>query len=137
MKIFALCFIGAGVILLAISGILFVRELVFLGRAETTSGIVTAYSTYTDSEDSTLYCPVIKYTTREGENNAYTSSSCSAPADFNIGDMVQMVYDPGNPKNVQIKNIWDEYVGTIITGLIGLPFFIVGVWLYLAKIRRA
>jgi len=137
MKIFALCFTVAGVILLAISGILFIREFVFLGRAETTSGTVTAYSTYTDSEDTTLYCPVIKYTTREGQNNSYTSNSCSAPADFKIGDQVQMVYDPGNTKNVQIQNFWDEYVGTLITGLIGLPFFIVGGWLYLAKMRKA
>ena len=56
-----------------------------------------------------------------------TNTVCNAPAEFKVGDAVQILYDPGNPQNAQVQGLMDEYVGTLNSGLIGLPFFLVGI----------
>ncbi len=129
MKInsFVLIFGGAGALLLLIAGILYFREQAFLGSAETATGTVSTFDV-SNSEDSTTYCPVIAFRTKRGEAVEYHANVCSSPPSFDVGEKVEVVYDPENIKHVQMNGFWSKYVGVFVLAVIGLPFFLLGAW---------
>jgi Protein of unknown function (DUF3592) len=134
MKIFVLVFGGIGVILLALAGFFYMREVSFLKSAQTASGTVIDYelSHSTDNSGST-YCPVIDFTTNAGERVKYYANVCSSPPAYDMGDEVQVLYDPQDIKNVQMKSFWSQYVGVFVLACVGAPFFLLGVWGLFAK----
>ena len=127
MKNFALMFGGLGALLLLIAGWLYFREQAFLNRAETVTGTVSGFET-SESDDSTTYCPVIGFRTRGGESVQYRANVCSSPPSFDVGEKVEVVYDPENIKHVQMNGFWSKYVGVFVLAVIGLPFFLLGAW---------
>ncbi len=122
MKVSVLIFGGIGFVLLAIAGLLFLREQSFLNKAEHVMGTVTDLDR-SESDGDTSYCPVIDFSTTDGQNVRYHASICSSPPAFDVGDSVKIIYDPSNPKNVQMENFWDEYVAPFVLGVVGLPLF--------------
>jgi len=125
MKGFGMIFIGIGGLLLAIAAFVFFREQAFLGRAQTVTGTVSDFDV-SNSEDSNSYCPVIDFRTRNGESVEYHANVCSAPPAFDIGDKVEVVYDPEDIRHVQMNGFWSKYVGPVVLAAIGLPFFLWG-----------
>jgi hypothetical protein len=126
-NLFVLIFGGVGALLLLIAGILYFREQAFLSRAETVTGTVSDFE-ISSSDDSNSYCPVIDFRTRRGESVKYFANVCSSPPSFDIGEKVEVVYDPENIKHVQMNGFWSKYVGVFVLAAIGLPFFLIGAW---------
>jgi len=128
MKIFVLVFGGIGLILLAFAGVSYMREADFLGRAESASGQVVDFNLSSSTEGGSSYCPVIDFTTKDGQPVKYFANVCSSPPSYDIGEEVQVLYDPEDPKKVQMDGFWSKYVGTFVLSCIGLPFFAIGIW---------
>jgi hypothetical protein len=126
MKWFSLIFLGVGIILLAIGAFFMLKEQSFLVRAVSTSGTVTTFA-YTSRGSS---CPIIAFTTQSGEQAHYRSYVCSNPPAYQAGQKVQIYYDPNDPSDAQMAGGWGQYTVTIILVLIGLPFSLIGVWLF-------
>jgi hypothetical protein len=128
MKIFVLVFGGIGLILLAIAGYVYYQEQSFLGRAELATGTVSDFtiSTETDGTGRT-YCPKIDFTTKDGQQVLYYANVCSSPPAYEVGQQVEVYYDPHNIKDVQMNDFWSQYVGVIVLSCIGLPFFALGI----------
>jgi hypothetical protein len=124
---FVLIFGGLGALLLAIAALLYVREQAFLGRAETVTGTVSDFD-ISSSDDSNTYCPVIEFRTKRGENVRYSGNVCSSPPSYDLGQKVEVIYDPQNIKHVQMNGFWSKYVGVFVLAVIGLPFFLLGAW---------
>ncbi|HEY2982253.1 MAG TPA: DUF3592 domain-containing protein, partial [Anaerolineales bacterium] len=103
MKIFVITFGGIGLVMLAIAGMLYFREQSFLQRAETATGTVTDFNMSSSSEGGSSYCPVIEFSTRDGQPVRYYGNVCSAPPAFDLGDQVEVLYDPDNLDNVQMS----------------------------------
>jgi hypothetical protein len=128
--------LGIGAILLAIAAFLALREQSFLSRAESVTGSVTDFSMSSSSDSGTSYCPVIEFTTKGGQDVRYYANVCSSPPAYDIGDQVKVIYDPQNPRQVQIENIWIEYLGALIVGGVGLPFFLLGAWSWFSGLSK-
>jgi hypothetical protein len=132
MKIGILVFGGVGAILLAIDAFWIVTEQNFLHRAATVTGTVVDM----DMSDSS-YCPKIDFTAPDGTKVLFFGNMCSSPPAYNIGDHVQLLMGPKNPKNVQMKNFWGEYTGPLILMAVGLPFLLAAVWISFANLHQS
>ncbi|MCE9646004.1 MAG: DUF3592 domain-containing protein [Chloroflexi bacterium] len=118
-----------GLILMLIAGYLYTREVSFLKTAETVTGRVVDLQYSSSSDGGGSYCPVIDFDTKAGEPVRYYGNVCTAPPAYDIGDRVDVVYDPANIKHVALDSFWSKYLGAFVLTVIGLPFLILGIWL--------
>lgn len=115
--------IGAG--LLAGAIYLYVDKQAFLEKAETTQGTVIEMIPKR-SKDSTTYSPVVSFTTKSGQTITYTSSTSSNPPSYDVGEKVEIFYDPANPNDAEINGFFSLWLGVLILGFIGTVFFLIG-----------
>jgi hypothetical protein len=71
------------------------------------------YLGITDPEDSTrtswAYYPMVRFTSKSGQELTFTDGVGTYPAEFEIGDVVEVLYDPDQPQQAKInswKRIW-------------------------------
>lgn len=128
MKIFVLVFGGLGVVLLGIAGLVFFREQSFLSSAEKATGKVVDYNLSSSDDGGSTYCPVIEFTTQAGEPVKFFANVCSSPPAYEIGEDVEVFYDPQDIKRVQMSSFWAQYTGVLVLSCIGLPLLLLGVW---------
>jgi hypothetical protein len=127
MKKFLNLFTGFGLLMVGIAAIIYMSGVSFRNRAELTTGTVTGFSTVTDSDDNTVtYCPSIRFATSTGQEVIHNSHVCNSPPAHQVGDQVEIYYDPENPGKAQVKNFWSQYLVVSILGCIGLPFVLFG-----------
>lgn len=138
MKRFALVFGGIGAISLLFAGTSYFREQSFLERAEVVTGTVTDYTLSSSNNSGTTYCPVVDFTTKNGEPVKYYANVCSWPSSYDIGEQVEVLYDPQDITDVQMNGFWSKYTGVVVDGCIGLLFFLLGAWgLFAGRTRPA
>jgi hypothetical protein len=132
MKRMGWIFSIVGAICLAVAAFLLVRELAFLSHAESVTGTVTDFWP-DNTSNGIVYYPVIEFSTRDGQSVRFESNFSSPSGDnvtdqarMFVGKQVRMFYDPQHPESTQIQSFWNEYLGVLILGIIGLPFFWVG-----------
>jgi hypothetical protein len=119
-----------GGIFFAVAAFFFFREQTFLSSAETASGTVTGLSSSgSSSNGGGGLCPVIDFSTSDGQKVQYRGNICTSPPFWRPGDKVEVVYDPQNLDNVQIKNILSEYLAVLIFGIFGVVCFALWAWL--------
>ena len=97
-------------------------------------GIVVGndYLSTTDLQDSAkvswAYHPVVRFTTVEEREFVFTDGVGTIPADYDVGDEVEVLYNPEDPQDATIKNwkrvwfgpLWIIAIGILpILGLIG------------------
>jgi len=114
--------IGIGMVIVAI--VLAINEQKFISTATHVSGTVTDFVTGTDSKGNTNYKPVVEFTTLDGQAYKYTSNISNNPPAYQVGQKVDIYYDPANPENVVIAG----QSGTIylIIGGMGAVFALIG-----------
>jgi hypothetical protein len=63
-------------------------------------------STTTDSSGNTsdVYCPTVAYTTTDGQELEADINDCRFPPAFKVGDTAELLYNPANPQQVELKN---------------------------------
>lgn len=125
MKRFLFLITGIGAALLILAGYSYTRELEFLGRAETTKGIVTDYEVR-GSGDKETYCPIFLFTRPDGQTVLYYGNICASPAAYEIGQQVDVLYDPLDIEWVQLDNFMSKYKDILMLLGIGLPLFLIG-----------
>lgn len=102
----------------------------FLRTALPATGEVIGYERHTDSEGEISYYPVIIFTTAEGEEIEFTSSTGSGSRGYKIGSDIALRYDPALPFNASIDTPTDLWVGTGVLGFLGVAFTIVGSFVF-------
>lgn len=122
-------FLGIGLLLLVISGIIFYNVKKFSNNAATTTGqvvdLVTKQSSSSGRNRSVTYAPVVIYSDAANIQHRYISSVSSNPPGYSIGETVKIYYNPNNPDDAMIAG-WGAYLGAFITGGIGLLFSLIG-----------
>jgi len=127
MKKFLNFFTGIGLFLMGIALIIYLVGASFRSNAELTTGTVTGFSTVTDSDDnSQTYCPIVQFSTETGQQVTYHSSTCNSPPAHQVGDQVEIYYDPEDPEKGQIKGFWSQYLAVTILSCVALPFILFG-----------
>lgn len=99
-----------------------------------TTGSDPAYSPYIS------YCPTVRFATTNGEEIEEDLNECATPAEYATGDSIQLLYNPANPNEVQIKGGVKSTLAVIfevVFGLLGGLFCIGGVGLIVAAIVAA
>ncbi|SFZ72466.1 DUF3592 domain-containing protein [Chitinimonas taiwanensis] len=102
----------------------------FLDRAVPTKGIVIDLlaSSY---NNSTTYKPVVQFQTQSGEKIQFSTSSSSNPPRFDIDEEVDILYIPSEPRKAEINSTFSLWGGTIILGILGGAFSLVGGCLFM------
>lgn len=98
------------------------------------TGIVTALnenSSYDSDTGSymTTACPTIEYTTTSGETIENDVNECASPPQYQVGETVELYYNPQDVRNVQIVGGVRDLVGNIfviVFGILGGVFALIG-----------
>ncbi len=138
MKIAGFIVGSIGILFLIFGGYLFLHEVLFLQRAALTSAIVTGNKRYTYTGQVNeygvqhYYCSQFQFQTKDGRSVSYeeTDAQCAeldSPPHYQVGDKVQIYYDPANPgTGVQIRSFREQYRDAIAAVVGGALFLLVG-----------
>jgi Protein of unknown function (DUF3592) len=114
--------LAIGIGLLAAGAATFVHTLRFVQGAERATGTVIELSEETDSEGDVTFHPVVRFTTAEGRTVEFVSSSGRSPAPWSVGDRVEVLYDPDDPKDAELSGFFDLWLFPIAFTGVGVGF---------------
>ncbi|MDQ2997845.1 MAG: DUF3592 domain-containing protein [Chloroflexota bacterium] len=97
----------------------------FLQIAQAAPGTVTALEWSADSDTSGAR-PVVNYEIR-GEPYQITGTAWSNPPTYAVGEQVQVLYSPDQPRAAQIYSWFDFWFTPMLLGGVGLVFELVGI----------
>jgi hypothetical protein len=123
-----------GALLFVIGVFLFIRTRAFISSSQEVKGTVIRMLSSSGSEGGTVYAPVFKFTTIQGQVIEVEEKVYSSPPGFSVGEVVDMLYDPKNPGNARAKK-WSSlyFVPLLLTGM-GAIFGGIGVVLLVVKV---
>jgi len=103
----------------------------FLGKALRAKGVVQSL-TAEHLERTTFYFPVIRFTTAAGVTVTATSKT-SKSRGYPIGKTISVLYDPNDPKNLEIDTFWSRWVVVIAAIFFAVVLFSVGTGALLSR----
>jgi hypothetical protein len=95
-----------GILLAGIGSLIWQNEVEFQGRALSTKGKVVSLISSTAGTGvrrGTVYRPVVRYHLPSGETGEIESNVTGNPPFAQVGDEVEVLYDPNNSKDVRLK----------------------------------
>jgi hypothetical protein len=98
----------------------------FIRTAARAPGVVIALDA-SRSDGKTYYAPVVRFRTAEGRELMFTSKWRSHPADFDVGEQVEVLYPPDRPGDASIGSLWQQRGVSLILGFMAFVFLVVGV----------
>lgn len=122
-------FPAVGAILLLVLIISLIRRVQFMQTAEITDGVIVGYearSVRTKNGHSTVYHPVLRFRSRDGSEEEHTSSFGSSWRRGREGDVVEVFYQPDNPKGFKLRAGVAVYLSYTIVAVIALAFLVIG-----------
>lgn len=96
----------------------------FLGKALRATGVVQSLKKER-MKSSTVYFPVIRFTTASGATVTATSQS-SKSSGYPIGQPIKVLYDPDEPENLEIDAFWSRWLVVIAATFVALLCFAIG-----------
>ena len=126
-----------GLGLLAAAGVTYIQSAYFVSQARLTTGTVVSLFASADTDTNSIYyCPQVTFTTIAGQTIHFGADTCSAPASYQVGDLVNLYYDPQNPQNAKIKSFGAQYLLPLSFLVSGLPLAMLGSFGLLFQRRR-
>jgi hypothetical protein len=114
------------VVWIALSSGFAIHTAIFRHRSVETFGTVTDLIQKQIDVGGVAQCPQFSFSTADGTRYLRTSSSCSSPGGFEVGQTVRVRYVPGNPESARIDTFWQTWglsaglaIVTVITGGVG------------------
>lgn len=138
LKIVSAVFSTIGVGMLVGSFFIFSSTSSFIGRAVEADGKVTELErsrSSSSSSSSTMYRPVVEFTTATGKRIEFTSSVGSSPPSHRVGESVRVLYNPANPESARIKSFFQLWFGFLIVFFLGLVFAAIGLTMIVVRTR--
>jgi len=101
-------------------------RLQFVARAEPVTGTVVGFTETIKRDDdrkpTTMYSPQITFDAPNGETITYRPNSSSSRPGYEVGEKIDMLYDPANPANAVIDSWWQKWFGSVIAAILILAF---------------
>lgn len=116
-----------GALLFAIGAYLFVRTRIFLGKAQEVQGTVTQMVWSSSSDGGGGYSPVYQFRTITGQMITVQDSLSSSPPMFQVGQTIDVLYDPENPQDARIKKWMNLYFTSVLLCGMGSIFGGIGI----------
>ena len=111
----------------------------FLKTSITAQGtVINLLPTYSSSssDNSITYKPLVEFTDKNGNPYEFASSTSSNPPSYNVGEAVEVLYNPQSPHDAKIKGFFSLWGGATILGILGLVFFLVGAAFFVSNKRK-
>lgn len=106
---------------------------IFLETAIITHGTVIGLLENRGSRNLIHYKPLIEFIDKNGKRIEFSSSSSTNPLSYNVGEKIEILYNPKSPNDAEIKGFFSIWGGTIMLGVAGLIFFSIGVLSFISK----
>jgi hypothetical protein len=131
-------FVLIGFALLGLGVYLLHNETAYLQKAERTTAVVTDNKLYPYagqySQDYTYYCSEFQFRTKDGQDvTVEENNGCGkldGPPDYQIGQKVDLYYDPQDPGNFQIPDFTGQYSAAVAATVAGGLFVLVGLGIF-------
>ena len=114
-----------GILMLAGAAFLSNSTYQFIQQAAIQTGTVVAIE-QSESKDSYVYHPVVKFVTADNQAIKFRSSIGSNPPSYRIGESVDVIYIPAEPHKAKINSFMSLWFVEIIVAGIGSIFFLIG-----------
>lgn len=121
-RILGVIFGGIGVVMLVVAGIGVAATVSSLADRTHTTGTVVDLR---EARGDNTYAPVVEFRTAADERITISSSVFSSPSAYDIGERVEVAYDPADPRGGSIVG-FGLWLWQLIVGGIGLIFFVLG-----------
>jgi hypothetical protein len=130
--------IGVGVLLFSIALMIYVRTRLFIRTAQQAKGTVIEMvyrrkSTRSGGKGGG-YLPVYQFRTLDGKKITAKDSLSSNPPRFQVGQEVDVLYNPHNPHDARINQWMNLYFVPVLLGGLGLLFGSIGVIIVISKL---
>lgn len=117
--------IAVGVICLTLSAVLYQHTRSFQKAALTATGEVTNMIRREQTRNHS-YSPAIRFQTAQGEIVEHVSPVMIKSDKYKVGDKVEMLYDPANPKDAVINGFFAVWGLTMMFGYVGVAALLFG-----------
>lgn len=98
--------------------------------------LIQKWSSSSKSSSGRSYAPLFRFQTPDGKEHIVQSSTSSNPPAYDVGDHVPVLYLAGKPEQAVINSFMELWIAPLITGIIGIAFFVVGLVLVIAFFRK-
>lgn len=98
-----------------------VKTLLFIRNAAVTTGTVEDFVAKRGSK-STTYDPSVTFNTPDGRLIRFISRISGSQSAYNVGQRLEVYYDPANEGNAEIKSFIPLWMPVIILSALGLAF---------------
>ncbi|MBL8090909.1 MAG: DUF3592 domain-containing protein [Anaerolineales bacterium] len=128
--------VGVGFLLFGMAVIMYVRIRLFLKTAQAVKGTVIemVYRRKSTSNRGGGYLPVYRFRTLDGKKITAKDSLSRNPPQFQVGQEVDVLYNPENPHNARINKWLNLYFLPVLLGGLGLLFGGIGVLIVFSKV---
>ena len=117
-----------GIILLAVAVFSYFHTWSFMSDSLTSDGTVIDFV----YSDNAAY-PTVRYQTQAGKFVEFTSNVGSNPPSFDKGELVEVYYNPENPREARIGTFFSLWGMVIIPGVLGLVFSFIPIIVYAVR----
>jgi hypothetical protein len=107
----------------------YVRQRQRFAKQTSTTGIVLSLLTRSNSQSQSggvIYCPIVEYTTAQGEMIQFESEFGTMPASHQVGQLVKVSYNPLDPQHAEIDSTMSRGVNSLILGFMGVVMLCIG-----------
>jgi len=87
----------------------------YLWHAQRSPGTVVEIHEREENDQEKWYAPVVAYSDRSGRDHRITASVYADPPTHQVGDVVNVLYDPMNPDDA-ILEFWQRPIAVGVTG---------------------
>lgn len=115
--------IGSGLFYGAYSS--FQKTKSLLAKGVTTTATVISFET-SQGKNGNMYKPSFEFTDKFLNKRTFKSGIASSPPAYEIGEKVQIIYNPKSDKEVKTISFWGLYRGSVILAMVAAPFLIIG-----------
>ncbi|MFN4147700.1 MAG: DUF3592 domain-containing protein [Runella sp.] len=133
---FHFIFILLGLIFLVIAWFIYQNQREFLTTAKTAEGVVKQLMFSSSRKSRGTYHPLVEFQTPDGQIHSFRSETGSNPAAYEVGERVEVKYDPRNPSQAKLNSFWDLWGLLAVLAGFGMIFFMVGVGSALGNLQE-
>jgi hypothetical protein len=123
-----------GSLLFVIGIFIWIRTRAFVGSSQEVKGTVIRMLSSSGSEGGTVYAPVFRFTTIQGQVMEVEEKVYSNPPGFSVGESVDILYDPRNPSTARPKKWFSLYFVPLLLSGMGAIFACIGLVLLIFKV---
>lgn len=108
----------------------------FLSEAQSATGTVTALEYSRSRKGGGSYHPVVEFQTPDGQSYTFRSEVGSKPPAYEVGEEVEIRYNPRNPSDAKLLGFWNLWGLTVLFAGLGSVFGGIGTGMLISAVRR-